>query len=98
MDYRFEFWAFNNLKNWWNSTSNIFTEFNKIAIAPLRALYLIIDDIATYLAGGNSVLGEIIKGISSFASSIGEALENSKIAPFFEAIKKGLESLKGLIK
>ena len=84
--------AYNNFRNF-VTQDNLFGNLIKTQFAPLRALFLIIDDIATYMAGGNSVIGEIIKGISSFANSVGEALENSKIAPFFEAIKKGIESL-----
>jgi len=87
--------AYTNFRQWL-SGDNALGNLLKLQFAPLRTLYLLIDDIATYFAGGNSVLGETLNGIAQFAKGVGEALENSKLGAFFKAIEEGISKLASL--
>lgn len=53
-------------------------EILKPILAIFRGIYLIFEDIATYFAGGDSLLGDFIEGISSAVDQVTNFLSNIK--------------------
>lgn len=53
-------------------------EILKPILAIFRGIYLIFEDIATYFAGGDSVLGDFIEGISNAVDQVSSFLSNIK--------------------
>lgn len=58
-----------------------------------EVIWLPIEDVLTYLTGGDSLTGRALEGISNVIDNINSSFENSKIAKFFESIKQGIIDL-----
>lgn len=56
-------------------------------------IWLPIEDVLTYLTGGDSLTGRALEGLSNVIDNLNASFENSKIAKFFESIKQGIMDL-----
>ena len=58
-----------------------------------EAIWLPIEDVLTYLTGGDSLTGRALEGLSNIIDNLNASFEDSKIVKFFESIKKGITDL-----
>jgi len=58
-----------------------------------EAIWLPIEDVLTYLTGGDSLTGRALEGLSNIIDNLNASFEDSKIVKFFESIKQGIIDL-----
>lgn len=82
-------------QEWLRVLANTFS-FLKPLLFIFRAIYLIFDDIYTYLVGGESYFGDFIEAISGAADKVMKNFKVSEIGKFFDAIENKIKSLSKL--
>lgn len=79
-------------QDWIRALANAF-EFLKPILSIFRTIYLLLQDVATYMTGGESYFGDFVEGLSNAFDKFNTMFDDSNLVKFFSSLKQGFIEL-----